>query len=62
MLVKKPGYRVGYGVDDRDSIHSRGSDKIFSLRHRIQTGPGAHPASYPMVTDGSYLGDKAAEE
>jgi hypothetical protein len=20
----------------------------FSLRHRIQTGSGAHPASYPM--------------
>jgi hypothetical protein len=22
----------------------------FSLHHRVQTGSGAHPASYPMVT------------
>jgi hypothetical protein len=25
----------------------------FSLHHRIQTGSGAHPASYPMGTSGS---------
>jgi hypothetical protein len=26
----------------------------FSLRHRVQTGSGAHPASYPVGTRGSY--------
>jgi hypothetical protein len=26
----------------------------FSLHHRIQTGSGAHPASYPMGTKGSF--------
>jgi len=33
---------------------------IFSLRHRVQTGSGAHPASYPIGT-GIFLGRKAAE-
>jgi len=32
---------------------------IFSLRNRVQTGTGAHPASYPMDTGGSYPGGKA---
>jgi hypothetical protein len=32
----------------------------FSLHHRVQTGSGAHPASYPMGTRGSFPGDKAA--
>jgi hypothetical protein len=34
---------------------------MFSFRHRVQTGCGAHPASYPMGTGGSFLGSKAAE-
>jgi hypothetical protein len=29
--------RVGYGLDDCDSIPDRGRD-FFSLRHRVQTG------------------------
>jgi len=32
----------------------------FSLRHRVQTGSRAQPASYPMDTVNSFLGDKAA--
>jgi hypothetical protein len=32
----------------------------FPPHHRIQTGYGAHPASYPMGSTGSFLGDKAA--
>jgi len=32
----------------------------FVIRHRVQTGSGAHPASYPMCTGGSFPGDKAA--
>jgi hypothetical protein len=30
----------------------------FSLHHRVQNGPGAHPASYPMSTRGSFPGVK----
>jgi hypothetical protein len=32
----------------------------FSLHHRVQTGPGAHPTSYPIATRGSFPGGKAA--
>jgi hypothetical protein len=28
----------------------------FSLHHRVQNGSGAHPASYPMATGGSFPG------
>jgi hypothetical protein len=31
----------------------------FSLHHRVQTGSGAHPASYPLVTRGSFPGGEA---
>jgi hypothetical protein len=31
------------------------------LLHRVQTGPGAHPASYPMGTGGSFPGGKTAD-
>jgi hypothetical protein len=31
------------------------------LHHRVQTGSGVHPASYPMGTRGSFPGGKAAE-
>jgi hypothetical protein len=30
----------------------------FSFLHVIQTGPGAHPVSYPMCTGGTFLGVK----
>jgi hypothetical protein len=30
-----------------------------SLHHRAQTGSGAHPASYPMGTSGSFPGGKS---
>jgi hypothetical protein len=33
----------------------------FSLHHRVQTGSGAHPASYAVGTRGSFSGGKAAE-
>jgi hypothetical protein len=32
----------------------------FSLHHRVQTGSGTHPSSYPTGTRGSFLGGKAA--
>jgi hypothetical protein len=31
---------------------------IFSLRHRVQIGSGAHPASHPMGTEGPSPGVK----
>jgi len=34
----------------------------FYLHHRVQTGSGACPASYPMVTGGCFSGGKAAED
>jgi hypothetical protein len=30
----------------------------YSFLHVVQTGSGAHPASYPMGTDGSFPGIK----
>jgi hypothetical protein len=33
----------------------------FSLHHRFQTGSGAHPASYPMGTRGSFPGGVGCE-
>jgi hypothetical protein len=35
--------------------------KDFSLLHSVQTGSGAHPASYPMGNEGSFPWSKAAE-
>jgi hypothetical protein len=32
----------------------------FSLHHRVQTGSGVHPASYPVGTRGSFPEGKAA--
>jgi hypothetical protein len=49
---------TGYGLDGRGSIRVR--DKDVSLHHRVQTGSGAHPASYPMGTVGFVPGSKAA--
>jgi hypothetical protein len=37
------------------------SIRNFSLHHRVQTGSGAHPASYPMGTRGSFPGVKLPE-
>jgi hypothetical protein len=34
-------------------------DENFSLHYRVQTGSGAHPASYPVGTRGPFLGIKA---
>jgi hypothetical protein len=49
------GIALGYGLDDRGSrvLFPAGTEN-FSLQHRVQTGSGAHPASYPMGTSGSF--------
>jgi hypothetical protein len=55
------GIALGYGLDDRgsrDRFPARAGN--FSLHHRVQNGSGAHPASYPMGTRGSFTGGKAA--
>jgi hypothetical protein len=45
------GIALGYGVDYRGSrVRFPAEAGIFSLHHRVQTGSGAHPASYPMGT------------
>jgi hypothetical protein len=49
-------------LDKRCSIPGRGKDGVFLLRHCVQTGIGAHPASYPMGTTGSHPGGKVAGE
>jgi hypothetical protein len=53
------GIATGYGLGDRGVgvrvlVRSR-----ISLLHVVQTGSGAHPASYPMGAGGSFLGGKA---
>jgi hypothetical protein len=56
------GIALGYGLDDRGSrVRFQAWAGNFSLHHRVPNGSGAHPASYPMGTRGSFLGGKAAE-
>jgi hypothetical protein len=55
------GIALGYRLDDRDSrFRFPAVAGNFSIHHRIQNGSGAHPASYPMCTRGSFSGGKAA--
>jgi hypothetical protein len=51
------GYGWTIGVLEFDFRWVAGN---FSLHHRVQDGSGAHPASYPMGTGGSFPGGKAA--
>jgi hypothetical protein len=52
---------LGYELDDRGSrVRFPSGAGNFSLHHRVQNGSGAHPASYPMGTRGSFTGGKAA--
>jgi hypothetical protein len=55
------GVALGYGLDDRGSgVRFPAGAGTFSLHHRIQNGPGAHPVSHPMGTRGSFPRSKAA--
>jgi hypothetical protein len=55
------GVALGYGLDDRGSrVRFPAGAGNFSLHHRVQNSSGAHPASYPMGSMGSFPGDKAA--
>jgi hypothetical protein len=43
-----------YGLYDRMiGVRLPAGARNFSLRDRVQTGPWAHPAPYPMGTGGS---------
>jgi hypothetical protein len=54
------GIALGYGLDDRGSrVRFPAGAGNFSL-HRVQNSSGAHPASYPMGTRGSFPGGNAA--
>jgi hypothetical protein len=53
------GIALGYGLNDRGSgVRFPAGAGNFSLKHRVQHGSGAHPASYPRVTRGSFPGVK----
>jgi hypothetical protein len=55
------GIALGYGLDDRGSrVRFPAGTGNFSLHHRVQNGSGAHPASCPMGTRGSFPGSEAA--
>jgi hypothetical protein len=47
-----------YGLDDRGSIPDRGRG-FFSSSLCVETGSGAHPASYPIGTGGPFPRGKA---
>jgi hypothetical protein len=51
------GIATGYGLDGLGSIPGSVN---FYLHHSVQTGSGAHPASYLVGTRGSFPRSKAA--
>jgi hypothetical protein len=54
------GIALGYRLDDRGSrVRFPAGAGNFSLNHRVQNGSGAHTASYPMDTRGSFPGGEA---
>jgi hypothetical protein len=61
LIYSSVGIALGYGMDDRGSrVRFPAETGNFSLHHRLRNGSGAHPASYPMGTRGSFLGGKVA--
>jgi hypothetical protein len=55
-VVTQSVYGMSYGSDDRGSIPGR--NRGFSLHYHVQTGSGAHSASYPKGSGGSFSGIK----
>jgi hypothetical protein len=51
---------TAYGLDDRGVGVRVLVGSGFSLLHIVQTGSGAHPASYPMGARSYFPGGKAA--
>jgi hypothetical protein len=57
--VRQDSLAIGtadYGLDGRGSI--LGGERNFSVLHSVKTGPGAHPASYPMCIGVPFPGIK----
>jgi hypothetical protein len=53
------GIATDYRLDNRMiGVRIPAGAGNFSLRHRVQTGSGAHPASYPIGTGDPSLGVK----
>jgi hypothetical protein len=49
-----------YGLDDREiGVRSPAEAADFSSSLRVQTGSGAHQASYPVSTRGPFPGGRA---
>jgi hypothetical protein len=61
MCDSSVGIALDYELDDRGfRVRFPVEAGNFSLHHRVKNGSGAHPASYPMGTRGSFPGGKAA--
>jgi hypothetical protein len=54
------GIATGYGLNDRAVGVRVPVGTRFSPLHNVQIGSGAHSASYPIGTGGSFPGGKAA--
>jgi hypothetical protein len=52
---------LGYGLDDWGSrVQFPVGTGNFSVHHHVHSGSGAHPASYPVGTRGSFPGGEVA--
>jgi hypothetical protein len=52
---------TGYGLDDQMiGVRFPTEAGNFSLHNRVHNDSAAHPASYPMGTESSFPGSKAA--
>jgi hypothetical protein len=66
-LYYSTAYKPGLGQEQRRKTNLMtpqpslipGKGEVFSPLHVVQTGPGAHLASYPIGTWGSFPGGKA---
>jgi hypothetical protein len=55
------GIALGYGLDERGSrVRFPAGAGEFVFHQRVQKHSVAHPASYPMGTEDSFPGGKAA--
>jgi hypothetical protein len=64
---RRPGFEIYFSLiiglrTGRSGSYGRFPAGVgnFSLHHRVQNGSGAHPASYPMGSGGSFPGGEAA--
>jgi hypothetical protein len=58
--VSQSVYWLGYGLDDRGWSPGRDNEVFFSLRHRVETGSGSHPAWHSIGTFWFFPGSKSA--